>query len=67
MATNEPKAASEEAKMDLFEDDDEFEEFEIDLAASVKLRAYTHVYLSASEKLRAYTPVTELQARNLSL
>ncbi|PKI56964.1 protein DELETION OF SUV3 SUPPRESSOR 1(I)-like [Punica granatum] len=28
MAT-EPKPATEEAKMDLFEDDDEFEEFEI--------------------------------------
>ncbi|KAH7866300.1 hypothetical protein Vadar_018515 [Vaccinium darrowii] len=28
MAT-EPKAATEEAKIDLFEDDDEFEEFEI--------------------------------------
>jgi 26 proteasome complex subunit DSS1 len=25
----EPKAATEEAKIDLFEDDDEFEEFEI--------------------------------------
>ncbi|XP_057527742.1 protein DELETION OF SUV3 SUPPRESSOR 1(I)-like [Amaranthus tricolor] len=32
MATNEAtKPVSEEAKMDLFEDDDEFEEFEIDL------------------------------------
>ncbi|XP_021743358.1 protein DSS1 HOMOLOG ON CHROMOSOME V-like [Chenopodium quinoa] len=31
MATNEAKPATEEAKMDLFEDDDEFEEFEIDL------------------------------------
>lgn len=31
MATNEqPKAANEEAKIDLFEDDDEFEEFAID-------------------------------------
>ena len=28
MAT-EPKAATEESKIDLFEDDDEFEEFEI--------------------------------------
>ncbi|KVH98946.1 DSS1/SEM1-like protein [Cynara cardunculus var. scolymus] len=33
MATMEqPKAAAEEAKIDLFEDDDEFEEFEIDQA-----------------------------------
>ena len=32
MATsNGTKPASEETKMDLFEDDDEFEEFEIDL------------------------------------
>ncbi|XP_075519541.1 uncharacterized protein LOC142553281 isoform X1 [Primulina tabacum] len=30
MATEQPKPATEEAKMDLFEDDDEFEEFEID-------------------------------------
>lgn len=28
--TEQPKAAIEEAKIDLFEDDDEFEEFEID-------------------------------------
>ncbi|KAK9684698.1 hypothetical protein RND81_10G226300 [Saponaria officinalis] len=31
MAMSEAQAASEEVKMDLFEDDDEFEEFEIDL------------------------------------
>lgn len=31
MATTEkPKSVNEEAKIDLFEDDDEFEEFEID-------------------------------------
>ncbi|KAK2971103.1 hypothetical protein RJ640_005250 [Escallonia rubra] len=30
MATEQPKAATEETKIDLFEDDDEFEEFEID-------------------------------------
>lgn len=30
MATEQPKPATEEAKIDLFEDDDEFEEFEID-------------------------------------
>ncbi|KAL8217555.1 hypothetical protein R6Q57_020927 [Mikania cordata] len=37
MATTEqPKAASEEAKIDLFEDDDEFEEFEIDHEWDVK-------------------------------
>lgn len=30
MATEQPKAAAEDVKMDLFEDDDEFEEFEID-------------------------------------
>lgn len=30
MATEQPKAATEDAKIDLFEDDDEFEEFEID-------------------------------------
>ena len=30
-AANETKPTSEEPKMDLFEDDDEFEEFEIDL------------------------------------
>lgn len=29
MAATEPKAVTEVAKMDLFEDDDEFEEFEI--------------------------------------
>ena len=38
MATNETKPTSEEAKMDLFEDDDEFEEFEIDLGKSKKRR-----------------------------
>ncbi|KAI3765811.1 hypothetical protein L2E82_15855 [Cichorium intybus] len=37
MATNEqPKVANEEAKIDLFEDDDEFEEFEIDHEWDVK-------------------------------
>ncbi|CAH1434321.1 protein DSS1 HOMOLOG ON CHROMOSOME V [Lactuca sativa] len=37
MATNEqPKAANEEAKIDLFEDDDEFEEFAIDQEWDVK-------------------------------
>lgn len=30
MATEQPKPAAEDVKMDLFEDDDEFEEFEID-------------------------------------
>lgn len=30
MATEQPKPATEDAKIDLFEDDDEFEEFEID-------------------------------------
>ncbi|KAL6494381.1 Protein DELETION OF SUV3 SUPPRESSOR 1(I) [Orobanche gracilis] len=30
MATEQAKPATEEVKMDLFEDDDEFEEFEID-------------------------------------
>lgn len=30
MATEQAKPAAEEVKMDLFEDDDEFEEFEID-------------------------------------
>lgn len=30
MATEVKPAAAEDAKMDLFEDDDEFEEFEID-------------------------------------
>ncbi|KAL3512895.1 hypothetical protein ACH5RR_025612 [Cinchona calisaya] len=30
MATEQPKAATEDTKIDLFEDDDEFEEFEID-------------------------------------
>ncbi|XP_022767455.1 protein DSS1 HOMOLOG ON CHROMOSOME V-like [Durio zibethinus] len=30
MATEQPKSATEDVKMDLFEDDDEFEEFEID-------------------------------------
>lgn len=30
MATEQPKPAAEDAKIDLFEDDDEFEEFEID-------------------------------------
>ncbi|XP_031111233.1 protein DELETION OF SUV3 SUPPRESSOR 1(I)-like [Ipomoea triloba] len=30
MATEQPKPAPEDVKMDLFEDDDEFEEFEID-------------------------------------
>lgn len=30
MATEQAKPATEEAKIDLFEDDDEFEEFEID-------------------------------------
>ncbi|KAK8518207.1 hypothetical protein V6N13_027682 [Hibiscus sabdariffa] len=29
MATEQPKSATEEVKLDLFEDDDEFEEFEI--------------------------------------
>lgn len=29
MATEQPKPATEDVKMDLFEDDDEFEEFEI--------------------------------------
>ncbi|KAL4295649.1 hypothetical protein GQ457_12G008100 [Hibiscus cannabinus] len=29
MATEQPKPATEEVKLDLFEDDDEFEEFEI--------------------------------------
>lgn len=37
MATNEAKPATEEAKMDLFEDDDEFEEFEIDLGNYSKI------------------------------
>ena len=43
MATNETKPASEEAKMDLFEDDDEFEEFEIDLGKlkNTKMLTYT--------------------------
>ncbi|XP_076957513.1 protein DELETION OF SUV3 SUPPRESSOR 1(I)-like [Bidens hawaiensis] len=37
MATTEqPKAPTEEAKVDLFEDDDEFEEFEIDQEWDVK-------------------------------
>lgn len=37
MATNDTtKPVSEEAKMDLFEDDDEFEEFEIDLGNHFK-------------------------------
>lgn len=30
MATEQAKPVTEEAKVDLFEDDDEFEEFEID-------------------------------------
>lgn len=30
MATEQPKPAAKEVKMDLFEDDDEFEEFAID-------------------------------------
>lgn len=30
MATEQPKSATEDVKIDLFEDDDEFEEFEID-------------------------------------
>lgn len=30
MATEQPKPATDEIKVDLFEDDDEFEEFEID-------------------------------------
>ncbi|KAL8521928.1 hypothetical protein ACS0TY_012182 [Phlomoides rotata] len=30
MATEQPKSATEEVKMDLFEDDDEFEEFDVD-------------------------------------
>ena len=38
MATTEqPKAATEDAKIDLFEDDDEFEEFEIDQGMSTPL------------------------------
>lgn len=32
----EPKAATEEAKIDLFEDDDEFEEFEINESKSFR-------------------------------
>lgn len=36
MAATETKPATEEAKMDLFEDDDEFEEFEIDLGNNSK-------------------------------
>lgn len=36
MATD-PKAATEEPKIDLFEDDDEFEEFEINESKSFRL------------------------------
>jgi hypothetical protein len=38
----EPKAATEEAKIDLFEDDDEFEEFEINEGK----RIYIYIYRS---------------------
>ncbi|KAJ8445282.1 hypothetical protein Cgig2_024488 [Carnegiea gigantea] len=54
MATNETKPASEEAKMDLFEDDDEFEEFEIDLElwlSSKCILAYSSAYVD-EEKYR---------------
>uniref|UniRef100_A0A3Q7FQ98 Uncharacterized protein n=1 Tax=Solanum lycopersicum TaxID=4081 RepID=A0A3Q7FQ98_SOLLC len=34
MATEQPKPAAKEVKMDLFEDDDEFEEFAIDQGRS---------------------------------
>lgn len=39
MATEQAKPATEEVKMDLFEDDDEFEEFEIDQGLQSVTRA----------------------------
>lgn len=40
----EPKAATEDPKIDLFEDDDEFEEFEIDEGFSLCLFLFVYFY-----------------------
>lgn len=47
----EPKAATEEAKIDLFEDDDEFEEFEINEGKRLFFFFYK-IFLIRGEKRR---------------
>lgn len=44
MATEGQKPSSEEVKTDLFEDDDEFEEFEIDRGVNEELHFYMLVF-----------------------
>lgn len=52
MATEQPKAAAEDVKMDLFEDDDEFEEFEIDQGQSTRFLNFLLLIIAENSKLR---------------
>lgn len=51
MATEQPKPATVDVKMDLFEDDDEFEEFDIDQGELTFINFSFYFYFSRDDYL----------------